>query len=282
MAYLVANFAQDFSNKQDFSTGETHNFVVPDNVTVLRCKLWGPSGAAGAAGIEAPTKGGNGGPGGFIQCDLPVTPGETLVCIIGIGGDANGGRAGFSRILRGSMILACAAGGGSGGNAWSGGNGLAGDGGFGGGLSGTPGTSGSGGTYRSQPGGGGTQTAGGIAGASGNPGPDGTAGTQNAGGVGGGNNTANGRGGYGGYGWWGGGGGEGGSANSSNRSGGGGGGGSSHAIPQATNVTTSTGSWPWPAFINDPDYNGSAGKAPPGATSGNGAAGSNGQIVLRW
>jgi len=56
-------------------------FVVPAGKTTLRAKLWGAGGGDNCNNINR-----WGGPGGFAQGDIPVTPGEVLVCITGEGG----------------------------------------------------------------------------------------------------------------------------------------------------------------------------------------------------
>src|SRR5262249_3353793 len=62
----------------DFSyTGSNQTFVVPDNVTSIFVKLWGAGGSGGS---------GTGGGGGFTSGNLAVTPGETLILIVGGGG----------------------------------------------------------------------------------------------------------------------------------------------------------------------------------------------------
>ncbi|WP_162630096.1 hypothetical protein [Azospirillum ramasamyi] len=56
-----------------FTDPGTYNFTVPSGVTLLRAKMWGaPGGAAGAPG----------GPGGYVEVDIPVTPGEILTIIL--------------------------------------------------------------------------------------------------------------------------------------------------------------------------------------------------------
>lgn len=109
--------------------GANQSFVVPPGVTTLSVKLWG---AAGAGTSGAPSAGG----GGFVKHGaLPVSPGETLVVIVGGGGRVNPGLAvggfggggngsndptwawsgsggGRSAILRGTTELVTAGGGG--------------------------------------------------------------------------------------------------------------------------------------------------------------------------
>jgi len=72
------------------------SFVVPDDVTELLVKIWGPGGGSGNYSGS-----GGGGPGGFSTGLLTVTPGETLYLAVGSGGDrpisatGNGGLGGW-------------------------------------------------------------------------------------------------------------------------------------------------------------------------------------------
>jgi hypothetical protein len=131
----------------------TQSFTVPDGVTSLKIKMWGPGGGSGNyAGANG------GGPGGYSTGLLSVTPGEVLTLVVGSGGgptvspsgnggvggwpgggfgsrgDASGaGGGGFTGVFAGSMTQANAlmiAGGGGGATGYSGGNGA----GAGGGL----------------------------------------------------------------------------------------------------------------------------------------------------
>jgi len=128
------------------STAGEYSFVVPEGVTALTAKLWGGGGGGGGAyhvgTIQAPN--GNGGAGGYAECPLTVTPGETLTLRVGGGGQlfplsggvstaggynggANGAQVhgydwgssgpggGATEILRGGTRLCVAGGGGGGG-----------------------------------------------------------------------------------------------------------------------------------------------------------------------
>lgn len=71
-------------------------FTVPEGVTSIRVKMWGPGGGTGNyAGA------GGGGPGGYSSGVLSVTPGETLFLAVGSGGkhpvstSGNGGLGGW-------------------------------------------------------------------------------------------------------------------------------------------------------------------------------------------
>lgn len=57
------------------------SFVVPDGVTLIKVKMWGPGGGTGSY-----SGAGGGGPGGFTTGLLSVTPGETLYLTVGSGG----------------------------------------------------------------------------------------------------------------------------------------------------------------------------------------------------
>lgn len=152
----------------------TQSFIVPNGVTSLRVKMWGPGGGTGSYSSS-----GGGGPGGYTSGILSVTPGETLLLAIGSGGkkpvsstgnggdggwpgggygtrgDASGGGGGgltgifTSSLTQGNALMIAGGGGGSTGFGNFGAGG-------GGGTSGGSGTSGSGG--------GGTQIAGGLGG----------------------------------------------------------------------------------------------------------------------
>jgi hypothetical protein len=189
------------------------SFVVPSYATALVVKAWGAGGAAGGLPSTATAAtGGVGGGGGFATSTIPVTPGATLLAIVGTGGtngfeSYGGGGGGFTalQIQGGAYLIIAGAGGGGGGSSNVGSGGA---GGGGGGLVG-----------ESPSGGGGTQTAGGAAGTGADAGkalqggagygisfdalggvPGGGNGGAPAGGAGGGG---------GGGGWFGGGGGEG-------------------------------------------------------------------------
>lgn len=154
------------SRRAVFDVSGHHTFSIPEDSTgVIRIKAWGAGGQKGAG------TGSYGGGGGFVQCDVTVTPGETLNVVTGLNGSGpvdDGGGAdpfdsgagmggGFSGVFRGSRTqanaLAIAPGGAGGGEV----NGSAG--GAGGGLTGESGVFVSG---SSTPGTGGSQTAGGA------------------------------------------------------------------------------------------------------------------------
>lgn len=113
-------------------------YTVPENTTLIRAKLWGSGGGSGQTnGWNVNSQGGYGGSGGFIQGDIPVTPGEILTVFVppgGLGGyvyDGGGGGGTWAGIFRGAtpLMIAGGGGGGGGGRINQGGNG-----GYGGGL----------------------------------------------------------------------------------------------------------------------------------------------------
>lgn len=212
-------------------TGSVQTFIVPQGVDTITAKVYGAQG--GANWIN------NTNYGGFVQADIPVTPGNTLYLYVGekptgLTGGWNGGGngetggkggGGASDIRKGGTSLndrVIVAGGAGGAGYWSG---LHVVGGYGGGLSGGPG-------YRDNPG-----TPGGDPGSQVSSG-NGTCISLNnpvcAGGFGyGGAPSSCGCEGYGGGGgWWGG-------AGSGNCRGGGGG--SGYVLPGLQNVTMSNG-----------------------------------------
>ena len=60
-------------------------YVVPSGVTSLLFKCWG-AGGGGASSVTPPGTWHNGGPGGYAEGVLAVTPGETLIVVVGDGG----------------------------------------------------------------------------------------------------------------------------------------------------------------------------------------------------
>ncbi len=249
--YISAQIAPDFIHlKPMFTktvvfnyTGSNQQWVVPSGVTQVFIDVFGAQGGTS-------TSPGDGGLGGKMRAVLNVTPGETLLLMVGgkptsrlavYGNGGNGGTAGttsnqsmagggMSGVFRTSITMAnaimIAGGGGGGAKSRAGG--------AGGGLTGAVSNDDN---FRG--GKGGTQSAGGAAGTTS---PDSndiapTAGTLGAGGVGGtiSSGTWN-SGGGGGAGYYGGGGGAGGGNYFS-----GGGGGSSWALPSLTKIATMSG-----------------------------------------
>lgn len=143
-----------------FSAAGSFDWEVPAGITSITVKAWGAGGSHSSVGA-----GQDGGGGGYVTAELPVTAGETLTVVVGDGGRAasgssggasaispggNGGRGGgggASGLLRASTRLLIAPGGGGGGATGAGGPG--------GGLVGATGGAPSGG-------GGGTQSTGGT------------------------------------------------------------------------------------------------------------------------
>eukprot|EP01046_Picozoa_sp_COSAG06_P018904 COSAG06_NODE_1330_length_9845_cov_6.248204_2_plen_1304_part_00 len=82
-------------NAQVFSfTGEDQTVVVPDGVTRATVKLWGAGGGAGVWNREYSHSSGGG--GGYTVGYLDVTPGETLIVMVGEGGYTARGMTGPS------------------------------------------------------------------------------------------------------------------------------------------------------------------------------------------
>ncbi|MFN7677190.1 MAG: glycine-rich protein [Cyanobacteriota bacterium] len=246
-------------------TGSNQTFVVPAGVTWIFVKLWGAGGGAGKAGGWS--FGADGGGGGHTRGLFPVTPGDTLLLVVGRGGttvngtaqsygggganggtgdDRYGGQGGgycgifINNSLSSATALAIAGGGGGGGSsrAWCGNVG-----GAGGGLVGQRGASPYDGKHGAA-GAGGTQAAGGAGGS-----PF-TRNGSNGGALQGGAGANPNYGGSGGGGYFGGGGGAYSEANTM----GGGGGGSGFVAPSGTLTGTYVGNYRQAACAWDPDF----------------------------
>lgn len=98
-----------------------YTYKVPDNVNLLRFKLWGAAGAGGGQFNTSTAY--HGGAGAFVQATIPVIAGETLTIKVGGGGlkgitngswedTYGGGGGGYTGIFRGTVPLLIAAGGG--------------------------------------------------------------------------------------------------------------------------------------------------------------------------
>jgi hypothetical protein len=219
-------------------TGTTTTYTVPAGVYYLDIQLLG----AGGGNVSYA---GNGGPGGFTQGLLPVTPGQVLTLFVGqangglpaggagaLGGAGGGGRSYIQIIINGTPTEILTAGGGGGGA--YGGDGVPGNGGAGGG--GTPGTNFAGGNGGGPANGrGGTSAAGGIGG----PGVSAVSGYPGTFQHGGAGNATNFPAGGGGDGYYGGGGG--GESQGTPYGGGAGGGGSGFAYYTVLNIRGSQG-----------------------------------------
>ena len=108
------------TGQQNFTTAGTFNFVVPNNVTELNCYLQGAGGGGGYGNTSY--RGTDGGPGAIgknlYSNNVPVTPGETLTVIIGVGGNTPGAGT-ATQLLRSGTVLFTAAGGAAGYNSSS-------------------------------------------------------------------------------------------------------------------------------------------------------------------
>ena len=129
-----------FGNVTTYSTATGNSyetFVVPDGVTVLLIKVWGAGG--GVSNTETSSNQMYGGGGGYAQCDVAVTPGESLRIYVGQPGSSCSGSyyspgasgGGYSGVFRSTTPLAIAGAGGGGsvfgfggaGETWFAGNG---------------------------------------------------------------------------------------------------------------------------------------------------------------
>jgi len=252
-------------------TGGDQTFTVPADVTKVRVRHWGAGGACSSNSTAGVSPGA--GPGGYVEGDLAVTPGEVLTIIVGQGGQASitgyspaayggggrgagsggsaGGGGGRSAIRRGGAELCCAPGGGGCGHAYQVYMGGAGGGSVGGDGKVTAGT----------PGGGGTQSAGGTAASPAQPG---------ARYVGGDGYGANGGAGGGGGGKYGGGGG----CSNNSETGGGGGSADTDGLTNATIISGASG----PPNTGSPYYTGRIAAGGDRTTP----TGGNGRVAITW
>ena len=76
-------------------TGNYQNFVVPLGVTNIQVQLWG-AGGGGSFRLNQYSYGG--GSGGFSECFLDVTPGETLGLVVGGGGSIRSATSNFRTV----------------------------------------------------------------------------------------------------------------------------------------------------------------------------------------
>jgi hypothetical protein len=130
-----------FKNTQSNATApltdftRTTRYTVPDGITTLTALIVGGGGGGGGCfGSGDNHAGGGGGSGGFQIVDIPVTPGETLMMVVGDGGGPaavnngstglgyscyvsnstytkDGGTGGDTYIMRGTTVLAVSHGG---------------------------------------------------------------------------------------------------------------------------------------------------------------------------
>jgi Putative Ig domain/Glycine rich protein len=282
-------FTRTFNTSVFGYTGANQTFSVPTGITKIEAKIWGAGGGGGAQGSWA--NGSSAAAGGFTFSGITVTPGESLIVVVGYagipapkpignqyGGAGAGGSnsdnrysgtgGGMSGVFRTTYnqagALAIAGGGGGGGSSR---NGNTCRGGAGGGKSGSNGSAGQG-----TAGQGGTQSAGGGGGSYGNSGSA----------MLGGNDPTNTYGGSGGGGYFGGG--SGGYAEPSGMNGGGGGSGyiaSDNYGQTVTSTDPATGANP--RNYTDPDWGNGAGVGGLGATeTGGTTSGGPGRVVIRY
>lgn len=264
--------------------GAEETYIVPQNVSSLKVKMWGAGGGGGSGKYNLNSGQivdvGKGGAGGFVSGEISVTPGEILTLSIGGGGKSSrylgAGGGGYTALYRGAKspdnVLIVAGGGGGGANGAGGaGGGLQGQtansiGGAGGGRGGTQVSGGAGGAGSRMSGSSGGAFLGGIIPHSPRPA---SAGGYNGGGTIPENHFSSGAGGAGYYG--GGSGGANGAANDEA----GGGGGSSYTDATVSNAINISGIGSQPAENTDPDWPAGVG------LGGNGDGdGGNGAILL--
>ena len=113
----------------EYLTDDPFFFNIPDGVTVIRIKMWGPGGGGG--GASATADGGAGGGGGYLVAqDIPVNPGDFMLALTSLGGTGatgtstpteaggGGGAGGFAGLVnqtQGIVVARCGGGGGGGG-----------------------------------------------------------------------------------------------------------------------------------------------------------------------
>lgn len=109
--------AVTFTTGNTLLIASTQSFIVPDNISLLHCRVWpGGGGGGGATGTSA--AGAAGGGGEYREGSFSVNPGDVLTITVGAGGvggssaPGNGGTGGTSSV--GSLISAVGGGGGSG------------------------------------------------------------------------------------------------------------------------------------------------------------------------
>ena len=76
------------------STGAIQTITIPENVFVIRVKLWGAGGGGGSANAVTSVSSGGGGAGGYLETAAYVIPGEIYAIVVGGGG--SGGTSGLS------------------------------------------------------------------------------------------------------------------------------------------------------------------------------------------
>jgi hypothetical protein len=99
-------------------TGSLQTYTVPNDITSISVKLWGAGGGA-ATGDPSYNTGFGGGSGGYAECSIQVTPGETLDILVGGSGgyglEGINGRGGYGGGAEGVSFGSCITGPGGGG-----------------------------------------------------------------------------------------------------------------------------------------------------------------------
>ena len=99
-------------------TGSLQTYTVPNDITSISVKLWGAGGGAATRDPSYNT-GFGGGSGGYAECSIQVTPGETLDILVGGSGgyglEGINGRGGYGGGAEGVSFGSCITGPGGGG-----------------------------------------------------------------------------------------------------------------------------------------------------------------------
>ncbi len=103
------------NKKRVIFTAASTNWKVPEGIYSIKSRLLA-GGGAGGQGDAGGAGGAGGSSSGYIDVDIEVTPGETLIVEAPLGGQSNAARGGDARILRGSTVLAYLKGAPGGGN----------------------------------------------------------------------------------------------------------------------------------------------------------------------
>jgi hypothetical protein len=81
--YSLGVLSPGFKNQLVYNSNST--FVVPSNVSVIQCEIWGAGGAGGAGGGSGNAPGGGGGAGGYLCGNFSVAPGSSIALTVGSG-----------------------------------------------------------------------------------------------------------------------------------------------------------------------------------------------------
>lgn len=81
--FVANSFLGSINTNLEYGSTISSTFVVPNGVSQIRVRLWGAGGSSGYAGG---TPSGAGGGGGYVDCNINVTGGQTFVIRVGQGG----------------------------------------------------------------------------------------------------------------------------------------------------------------------------------------------------